>query len=76
MSFFKAPTAIISNRVEMARKRINQGVDNVFEHAFRGGMFSLIMMTLVWISVFIYVVFYYAYVPAPSYMRPVHLQVE
>ncbi|XP_065202870.1 seipin-like isoform X2 [Planococcus citri] len=76
MSLLKAPSAMISNRVANVKLKVNQGVDNAFEHAFRGGMFSLIMLTLVWISVFIYVVFYYAYVPAPSYMRPVHLQVE
>lgn len=75
MSFLKAPRVVILNRVEIAKNFLNRAVDHACEHAFRGGMFYLIMMTLVWISIFVYVVFYYAYVPAPMYVRPVHLQV-
>lgn len=69
-------TDAVSNKITSLKRSVDESVDNALERAFHGGMFSLIMITLVWIAIFMYVIFYYAYVPAPSYTRPVHLQVE
>lgn len=63
-------------RITAGKRSVKRIVDNTMEQVFHGGMFSLVMTSLVWISVFLYVAFYYAYVPAPSYVRPVHLQIK
>lgn len=63
-------------RITVGKQSVKRIVDNSMEQAFHGGMFSLIMTSLVWISIFLYVAFYYAYVPAPSYVRPIHLQIK
>ncbi|XP_046400565.1 seipin [Ischnura elegans] len=47
------------------------GVKNVF---FNGGMVVVIGMISIWMSIFLYVAFYYAYMPAVLHVRPVHLQ--
>lgn len=66
----------VSRKLSSWKRSVNESVDNALEHAFHGGMFSLIMITLIWVSVFLYVIFYYTYVPAPSYTRPIHLQIK
>ena len=39
-------------------------------------LFAILLTTsfIVWLSVFIYVSFYYSYVPTISHIRPVHLE--
>ncbi|XP_071449809.1 seipin [Hetaerina americana] len=47
------------------------GVKNVF---FSGGVVLVIGLVSIWVSIFLYVAFYYAYMPAVLHVRPVHLQ--
>ena len=65
----------LSRKYQEFKKRVRIAVDNALENAFRGSMMYLVMITLVWIAIFLYAVFYYAYVPALSFVRPVHLQI-
>ncbi|CAB0045098.1 unnamed protein product [Trichogramma brassicae] len=41
---------------------------------FRGGLIVIVAILIVWISIFLYTAFYYAYMPSMTYVRPVHLQ--
>lgn len=42
--------------------------------AFRGGTIVVSIVFVIWLSIFLYTAFYYAYMPSMSYVRPVHLQ--
>ncbi|XP_015118920.1 seipin-like [Diachasma alloeum] len=43
---------------------------------FRGGIIFITSVVVVWISIFLYTAFYYAYMPSMLHIRPVHLEFE
>lgn len=59
-----------------AEKTVDSTVDTARDLVVKGGGFILFGTIILWISVFIYVAFYYAYMPAVSHSRAVHLQFE
>lgn len=56
------------------QKKTTQGVQSAKDAMFRGGVIIVSAILIVWLSVFLYTAFYYAYMPSMSYVRPVHLQ--
>lgn len=56
------------------QKKTTQGVQSAKEAVFRGGVIIVSAILIIWLSVFLYTAFYYAYMPSMSYVRPVHLQ--
>jgi len=49
-------------------------VYEVREFVFKGAGVALVAAVIVWVAIFLYVAFYYTYIPSVSHMRPVHLQ--
>lgn len=71
----KAPlVAFLYETIELYKRRTRTGVNNVRDVLLRGSVIAFVTSLLVWLSVFMYVAFYYAYVPAISHERPVYLQ--
>jgi seipin len=67
----------ISQKIQsLTQKTVDSTVDNLRDVFLRGGALVLLGTVVLWISVFIYVAFYYAYMPAVSHARPVHLQFQ
>lgn len=64
----------ITRRIDACRQRTFDGVEVVWENVLKGGLLALIIATIIWISIFLYVMFYYLYMPSMSHIRPVHLQ--
>ena len=60
----------------LTQRTVDSTVDNIRDVILRAGAFVLIGTVVLWVSVFIYVAFYYAYMPAVSHARPVHLQFQ
>lgn len=56
------------------KKKTDEGISSVKELLYRAGVISVFLTAIVWISVFMYVVFYYTYMPNVTHVRPVHLQ--
>ncbi|EGI57185.1 PREDICTED: seipin [Acromyrmex echinatior] len=56
------------------QKTTRQGVQSAKDTVFRGGIIIISTILIVWLSIFLYTVFYYSYMPSMSYVRPVHLQ--
>lgn len=56
------------------KKRTSEGVNSVKELLYRAGIISVFVTAILWISVFMYVLFYYTYMPNVTHSRPVHLQ--
>ncbi|XP_057661331.1 seipin isoform X1 [Diorhabda carinulata] len=72
---FKLPLIkFIHDTLKLYKTRTKAGVDTIKEVLFRGTVIALITALLVWLSIFMYVAFYYVYVPAVSHERPVHLK--
>lgn len=72
---------LISNLFDQVSKqwfnvqnRTTLGVKSAKDAVFRGGIIIVSAVLIVWLSIFLYTAFYYAYMPSMSYVRPVHLQ--
>ncbi|XP_067007433.1 seipin [Anabrus simplex] len=60
--------------IEDYKQRTLHRVYNVRDVVFRGGIVAVVASVILWVAVFLYVAFYYAYMPALTHSRPVHLQ--
>jgi seipin len=49
-------------------------VDELRELVLKAGFVALVATVIIWVSIFLYVAFYYTYIPLISHVRPVHLQ--
>jgi seipin len=49
-------------------------VNEVRELVFKGAGVALVAAIIIWVAIFLYVAFYYTYIPSVSHVRPVHLQ--
>lgn len=75
LSFCRIPTfRFITRRIDTCKQKTVDGAEIVWENVLKGGVLALIVATIIWISIFLYVVFYYLYMPSMSHIRPVHLQ--
>lgn len=61
---------------QKAESGVLKGVENVRLLSFRGGLVGLLTAMIIWVSIFLYVAFYYAYMPSISHVRPIHVQFE
>lgn len=64
----------VFDTVQLYKARTKQGINNVRDILFRGTIVASVTSLLVWLSIFMYLAFYFAYVPTISHERPVHLQ--
>ncbi|KAJ8959412.1 hypothetical protein NQ318_022102 [Aromia moschata] len=72
---FKLPLVkFIHETVNLYKTRTKAGVTNIRDILFRGTVIALITAVLVWLSIFMYIAFYYVYVPTVSHERPVYLK--
>ncbi|XP_033180429.1 seipin isoform X1 [Bombus impatiens] len=56
------------------QNKTKRGAQSARDVLISGGIIIISGIVIVWLSVFLYTAFYYAYVPSISYVRPVHLQ--
>lgn len=56
------------------KKKTDEGISSAKELLYRAGVITVFLSAIVWISIFMYVVFYYTYMPNVTHVRPVHLQ--
>lgn len=59
---------------DVYKRRTHNGVMNVKDVVFRGSVIAFLTALLVWLSILMYVAFYYVYVPIISHEKPVFLQ--
>lgn len=64
----------VYNTTELYKRRTKTGINNVREVIFRGTIVALITALFVWLSILMYLAFYYVYVPVISHQKPIHLQ--
>lgn len=64
----------ITKRWFYIQKTTTRNVQSARDAVFRGGIITISAIFVIWLSIFLYTAFYYAYMPSMSYVRPVHLQ--
>lgn len=70
----KLPLAkFVYDTVDLYKSRTKKGVNNLREILFRGSIVALLTALIVWLSIFMYVAFYYVYVPTITHEKPVYL---
>lgn len=52
----------------------NKGINNIKELLYKVCIIAIFSSAIVWMSIFMYVAFYYTYMPNVAHIRPVHLQ--
>lgn len=73
--FVRRPVeAFIQQQYLGYKKRTEKGINSIKEILFRAGIITVFVSAILWLSIFMYVVFYYTYMPNVTHMRPVHLQ--
>lgn len=56
------------------KNRTTEGVHNVRELLLKALIVLFAAAVIIWTAVFMYITFYYTYMPAIAHMRPVHMQ--
>lgn len=74
-NFLLKPASEVATSVfEHYRTRTKEGVISAREVLIRVGLIAFIAAIVIWTSVFMYLAFYYTYMPAIAHIRPVHMQ--
>ena len=55
------------------RRTTRKSVQSAKDTVFRGGIIIISVILIIWLSIFLYTAFYYAYMPSMSYVRPVNM---
>uniref|UniRef100_A0A1B6CYY4 Seipin n=1 Tax=Clastoptera arizonana TaxID=38151 RepID=A0A1B6CYY4_9HEMI len=66
----------ISRKIYNFKRKTLDSIEIVWDNIFKGWMFALIVISVIWLSIFAYIVFYYMYVPSLSHNRPVYLEFD
>jgi seipin len=66
--------SLMSDVIDGYRKQVLLAAFSFKDWVYKVFAFLLTTSFILWLSVFIYVTFYYSYVPAISHIRPVHLE--
>lgn len=56
------------------KNRTAQGVVSLREIIIKLAILALAAAVIIWMAVFMYIAFYYTYMPAIAHIRPVHMQ--
>ncbi|CAH2242553.1 seipin isoform X1 [Pararge aegeria] len=73
--FIRLPIeAFVSEQYTGYKKKTNEGLTSVKELLYRAAIVLVFLSAILWISIFLYVIFYYTYMPNVTHVRPVHLQ--
>lgn len=56
--------------------RTTQGVVSAREVLFKFSIVALAAAIILWLAIFMYIAFYYTYMPAIAHIRPVYMQFE
>lgn len=62
------------NTYEDYKLRTTQGVVSAREILLKFSIVALAAAIIIWLAIFMYIAFYYTYMPAIAHIRPVHMQ--
>ncbi|XP_049784629.1 seipin isoform X1 [Schistocerca serialis cubense] len=67
---------VVDKILEAIYSRLRNKIDNTSEVVLKAGVGAAVLSVIIWTSVFLYVAFYYTYMPSISHTRPVHFQFD
>lgn len=62
------------NTYDEYKSRTKDGITSAREVAFKLAVVGLAAAVIIWLAIFMYIAFYYTYMPAIAHIRPVHMQ--
>lgn len=74
--FFTKFIREFNDKLFNAKQQTTQNVQLMQIAFFKAGFIVISSIVIVWISIFLYTAFYWAYMPSMIHMRPVHLEFE
>lgn len=72
--FLRPAQSFAYNQYKDYKKKTDAGISSVKELVYRAGVITVFLSAILWISIFMYVIFHYTYMPNVTHVRPVHLQ--
>ncbi|XP_031839595.1 lipid droplet biogenesis associated protein seipin [Nomia melanderi] len=71
---FSRLVELVNKKWFTVQKKTTRSVQSARHVILSGGIIMISGIFIIWLSVFLYTAFYYAYMPSMSHVRPVHLQ--
>lgn len=62
------------SKYEDYKARTKEGAISAREVAIKLAIVALAAAVIIWLAIFMYIAFYYTYMPAIAHVRPVHMQ--
>ncbi|XP_045508029.1 seipin [Colias croceus] len=66
--------SFVSDQYIGYKRKTNDSITSIKDLLYRAGIVLVFFSAILWISVFMYIIFYYTYMPNVTHVRPVHLQ--
>lgn len=66
--------AVVCHQILNYKIKTDKGINKTKELLYKIGIIAVFCSAILWMSIFMYVAFYYTYMPNVAHVRPVHLQ--
>lgn len=74
--FVRPVTTVISTAFDHYRTKTSDQISSVKEVAFKVSIVAISSAIVIWTAVFMYIAFYYTFIPAVAHTRPIYMQFE
>jgi len=65
---------IFTRKLINCQTKARYAIEGLKDVSFRGSLMGLVTVMIVWVAIFLYIAFYYAYMPSISHSRPIHVE--
>lgn len=65
---------LVNDKIDLMKDNTQQQLRRIKEQVLKGGIVLLTLGIVIWLAIFMYIAFYYTYIPQLTHTRPVHLQ--
>lgn len=73
---FRPVTNVVSTAFDHYRTKTSDQISSVKEIAVKASIVAISSAIVIWAAVFMYIAFYYTFIPAVAHTRPVFMQFE
>lgn len=71
---FRPVTSVVSTAFDHYRTKTSDQISSVKEMAVKASIVAISSAIVIWAAVFMYIAFYYTFIPAVAHTRPVYMQ--
>lgn len=73
---FRPVTTVVSTAFDHYRTKTSDQISSFKEIAVKTSIVAISSAIIIWAAVFMYIAFYYTFIPAVAHTRPVYMQFE